>query len=162
MKHDTFLNRNAPARRPNEHAFHDFPADWEKIETLLRGSQQPQIIITQNGSRWMGEDPTDLAELLEMLASYTLCPSFEAYGNFITKRAISARDDKPLYPAGYIKFWGNFHTVSHGFDVITNDPQAIAELTAAIRLNQATSAYADAKKAKTVYERQKKAAFICK
>ncbi len=162
MKHDTFLNRNPVNRRANEHAFHDFPADWEKISVLLHGDQQPQIIITQNGSRWAGEAPADLAALLEMLASYTLDPRFEEYGNFIDERAISCRDEQPLYPVGYVKFWGYFFTISHGFEVITNDPQVVAEITAAIRANQAAPAYADAKKAKTVYERQRKSAAICR
>ena len=82
--------------------------------------------ITSNGSGRVG----DLAELEALLASEPLNYTFERYGNFITTHD------------GVTRFWGNFARVSHVFQLDTDEPEIIARLTAAIRANQATPAYA--------------------
>lgn len=85
--------------------------------------------IESNGSRWHGQAPAPVAELLEVLAAEPLSRTFEVYGNFIIDRG------------GETLFWGNFHGVSHVFNVRTSDPALIEQLTAAIRANQQTPAY---------------------
>ena len=105
-----------------------------------------------------------LQALLDRLASHTLDPDFEAYGNFIT-RCIASRsagydhsvspprllyvDTGPIYPEApdAVRFWGNFLDVSAVFCVDTNDPATMGALTAAIRANQATPAYLSARDA---------------
>lgn len=85
--------------------------------------------IRSNGSRWLGQEPATVDELLEVLATETLDRTFEAYGNFV------------ISEGGTTRFWGNFHTVSHVFDIETADPDLAARLTAAIQANQQTVAY---------------------
>jgi hypothetical protein len=150
MKTDIFLNRNAVNRRPNEIAA-DSPV---RACELAQDNSKPIVVINHNGSRWAGEEPADLAELLDLLATTPLRPDFEQYGNFITEQAISCTDDKPLFAPGFVKFWGNFFQLSHGFDIITNDPAAIAELTEAIRANQQTQAYKDAKRQEAIWSKE--------
>jgi hypothetical protein len=114
-----------------------------------------QTIIHDNGSRWNGDAPAAIAELLEILARTPLDPVFEEYGNFIDtdpQKAVYLGQDRyentgPIYPdmPGAVQFWGNFAELSHVFRIGTNDPAVIETLTAAIRANQATAAYAEAK-----------------
>lgn len=125
-------------RRPNEVTTKDYPEDASK-------AIGPTILIVSNGSRWAGEEPADLNTLLDCLACSPLDPRFEDYGNFIDECPISCKTEQPLLPVGWQSFGGNFYEYSHCFQLTTNDPQAIAELTAAIRKNQATKGYADAK-----------------
>ena len=40
-----------------------------------------------------------------------------------------------------MNFWGNFVRVSHVFNIVTNEPAVIAELTRLIRANQTSLAY---------------------
>lgn len=86
--------------------------------------------INSNGSKWAGESPDSIETLLHVLATETLDPTFEDYGNF----AINMGD-------GVVRFWGNFYTVSHVFSIDTDDATMCATLTAAITANQATDAY---------------------
>ena len=96
--------------------------------------------------------------LLERLSSATLCPTFERYGNFIQHPLYHAKpgdkpgewvDDteRPMYPnhPGTHRFFGNFFDYSHVFNIDTDEPELIEVLTKAIRANQATAAYANAK-----------------
>lgn len=76
--------------------------------------------------------------LLHMLAHHTLCPTFENYGNFVYNV-----EGRP----GFVHVWGNFADYSFAFSITTDDAELIAQLTAAIRTNQATPAYAEAKAA---------------
>lgn len=113
------------------------------------------LIISTNGSKWIGEQPDTLAKLLEVLATETLDPSFEDYGNFAIyplKGAVSIGRGKYaetdlIYPDAphTIRFWGNFYTVSHVFSIDTDEPAAIATLTKAIRENQARPEYVAAR-----------------
>lgn len=89
-----------------------------KDPTMLR--------ITANGSGRVG----DLAELETLLKTEPLDITFERYGNFVLAGE-----------AGVTRFWGNFSRVSHVFQIDTDESEVVARLTAAIRANQATSAY---------------------
>ena len=95
--------------------------------------------IQSNGSRWAGQAPASVDELLDVLARETLDPRFEKYGNFIL------RDETPL------RFWGNFLSVSHVFSIDTDDAALIERLTAAIRANQQRPAYQTARASLTMY-----------
>jgi len=80
--------------------------------------------IISNGSKWFGEQPDTVEKLLAVLKENMLDPQFSEYGNFIT-------------PEGYgtVRFFGNFHKLSHVFNIRTDDPKVIAKLTRAIREN---------------------------
>ena len=64
--------------------------------------------IQSNGSRWAGEEPATIAELLEVLKVEILDPVFEAkkYGQFFYK-----------LPDGSYQAEGNFQRVSHVFNI---------------------------------------------
>lgn len=111
--------------------------------------------ITSNGSHWAGEEPSAVEELFEVLAREPLDASFERFGNFIIRnpyegvqtKAGEWSDGKPLFPGEDVtRFFGNFLCVSHVFNIDTTDPELAARLTAAIRANQRTAAYRQAKK----------------
>lgn len=119
-------------------------------------------IIESNGSKWAGEAPDPIERLLARLEAETLDPMFEEYGNFVSpaRKAHHERSERtgwkdvytdagPIYPEhpNAVHFWGNFQTYSHVFSIYTDDPALIERLTAAIRANQATPAYLDAKQA---------------
>ena len=99
--------------------------------------------IKSNGSRWAGQEPATVDELLDVLATHPLDSTFEKYGNFITDcDGLLNYLGKPInYPAGSVKFWGNFRDLSHVFDIVTNDATTIAALTTAIRSNQKRADY---------------------
>ena len=114
--------------------------------------------IISNGSKWAGEEPDSINELLSLLRREPLDPSFEAYGNFVHP-ALRARveydgcntvyvDGDPIYPDApdAVRFFGNFFTTSHAFTIDTDEPAIIETLTAAIRANQATDVYVSAKR----------------
>lgn len=73
-----------------------------------------------------------LEALFARLESDTLDRAFEAYGNFVEE-----------CPNGMTSFFGNFLTYSHVFNVMTDDADLIARLTAAIRRNQQSGDYLD-------------------
>ena len=80
--------------------------------------------ITSNGSKWYGEAPDSIDKLVEVLKGHTLDPRFTEYGsNFI------------VADVGSVRFFGNFHNLSHVFNIRTDDPAIIAKLTRAIREN---------------------------
>lgn len=86
--------------------------------------------ITSNGSKWCGEAPDTIEDLFHTLQTETLHPMFERFGNFVEEA-----------PSGLVRFWGNFATVSHVFQIDTDEPVLICGLTLAIRGNQATQSY---------------------
>jgi hypothetical protein len=117
------------------------------------------LLITSNGSHCAGSGPSTLAELLDTLATQTLDPTFEKYGDFASFNPCRAVrnpdyrgygssapewiDGPPLYPnnPGTWRFFGNFHGWSHVFNIDTDDETIIAQLRAAIAANKATPAY---------------------
>lgn len=105
----------APAPVTTIHSLGLRTADMEGWEVTTRGTVDEQMAV-----------------LLAALSTYTLDPAFEEYGNFVG-------DDLPGH------FFGNFYDVSGVFSLDTTDAELIAKLTAAIRANQATAAYAAAK-----------------
>lgn len=98
------------------------------------GDHQTKIISNGGGSA----EPIEA--LFATLATEALDPRFERYGNFIREYVDNAGPFR-----GAVQFWGNFYNRSHVFQVYTSDPELIARLTVAIRANQATAAYAQAR-----------------
>lgn len=103
----------------------------------LRYWPAPGTRINYCGSKWAGELPNTVDQLIEVMQTYALDPTFEAYGNFGANG-----------PAGSatVRFWGNFYTLSHVFSIDTDDPELCARLITAIKANQSTQAYQDAKR----------------
>ena len=84
--------------------------------------------IVSNGSRWAGQSPLEIDALLKVLKEHPLNAQFAP---FITKSEIDPSQ----------QFNGNFVTLSHVFNIHTNDPELIETLTAAIHENMQRSDY---------------------
>jgi hypothetical protein len=94
--------------------------------------------IYSNGSKWAGQEPDSIAELIAVLEREPLDPMFEAYGDFVF-------DGDPAIPAGLVRVWGNFLNVSHVF-CIEGTPESLEPLITAIRANQTRPDYLAASK----------------
>lgn len=102
--------------------------------------------IRSNGSKWYGQTPDTIEQLLEVLKTYTLDPTFEKYGNFIYPYVpYRGWNDKNQVYKGCTLISGNFYTLSHVFSIITDDLVLMERITAAIRDNQQTEDYQQAK-----------------
>lgn len=82
--------------------------------------------------------------ILKDLAEYTLDPVFEEYGNFVYMPTWCDKEAADKYK-GLTAISGNFLTLSHAFRLLTDDKQLIKELTEAIRKNQKTEEYKQAR-----------------
>lgn len=102
------------------------------------------------GTTWAGQGLDRIEDLMAALARETLDPTFEEFGNFVLE------SEPPAIPAGYVRFWGNFYTLSYVFSVDTDDLALIKRLTDAIRANQATPAYAQAKAERAAAEQRRR------
>lgn len=89
--------------------------------------------INSNGSKWYGQEPDTIEDLLQALEKYPLDRRFEAYGNFIMREPEMVDGSRMT---GLTRFWGNFYTASHVFCIDTDEPEVIEKLTKAIRANQ--------------------------
>lgn len=101
--------------------------------------------IISNGSKFYGEPLDSIDDLLEVMKTEPLDPNFEKFGNFCSLYA-ELVSNKPN-PYKYT-FFGNFFTVSHVFDIETNDEELAEKLLAAIVENKRTDAYKKAKVAR--------------
>lgn len=90
--------------------------------------------IHSNGSKWLGQEPDAIDDLLDVLGRETLDPAFERYGRF------------HYVEGGKHWFFGNFLTVSHVFRIETTDQQIIDKLDTAIAANKTTENYKAARK----------------
>jgi hypothetical protein len=101
-----------------------------------------QTTIISNGSRWFGEEPATIDELVEILKVATLEDRF--FGKYQDRR-----EEEPktfvLCPIskkeGTYWFFGNFEENSHVFNIETNDAAVIAKLRAAIMANKGWKQY---------------------
>ena len=82
--------------------------------------------------------------ILKDLAEYTLDPVFEEYGNFVYMPTWEDEQAAEKYK-GLTAISGNFLTYSHAFRLLTDDVELIEELAKAIRKNQETEEYKQAK-----------------
>ena len=92
---------------------------------------------------WSFMDDTK-ENILNDLAEYTLDPTFEDYGNFVYIPTWCDEESAEKYK-GLTAIDGNFLAFSHAFRVFTDDVELIEELTKAIRKNQETEEYKQAK-----------------
>jgi hypothetical protein len=90
--------------------------------------------IESNGSKWAGDSPDTVEQLLAVLDREPLNPSFEEYGNFYYF----------VPELGRWRVWGNFYLLSHVFR-IDGTPEALAPIVEAIRRNQQRPDYLEAK-----------------
>lgn len=120
---------------------------WDEVQAI---QHEPFIYIISNGSKWIGEEADNIDELLKTLAENPLDPRFKT---FITKHpciGVPGKrggyvDGPRMYTANVTRFFGNFYTVSHVFQIDTNDHETIAALTKAIRTNLRRADYRAAK-----------------
>lgn len=75
--------------------------------------------IISNGSKWSGQNTDSIEELLNVLDRYSLDPSFEDYGNFVNNNPTWVKAEAKEMYKGCTKFFGNFSTYSHVFNIIT-------------------------------------------
>jgi hypothetical protein len=101
-----------------------------------------KTIITSNGSKWAGDPPDPIEKLYDRLKTETLDPRFERYGDFCYWPTPEELPGPPIM----LRFWGNFYTYSHAFQIDTNDPKVIERLTDLIQANKSTPGYAKAKR----------------
>lgn len=121
---------------------------------------KPFIEIISNGSKWAGEKPDPIEKLFEVLENHPLDKRFERF-DFIEKNPLKLKfaeinghkvfisdgrgnyvTDGPLYPDKNVTvFSGNFLTVSHVFNIATDDKELIEKLTKAIKRNMNRADY---------------------
>lgn len=92
---------------------------------------------------WSFMDDTK-ENILKDLAEYALDPVFEEYGNFVYMPTWCDEETAEKYK-GLTAISGNFLNLSHAFSLLTDDEELIKELTEAIRKNQETEKYKQAK-----------------
>ena len=85
-----------------------------------------------------GQEPATIETLLRVLGEYPLDRRFEAYGNFISKEPILVSGERMH---GITSFFGNFFTLSHVFNIYTDDAEVVAKLTDAINANRKRKDY---------------------
>jgi hypothetical protein len=112
------------------------------------------IQILANGSKWAGEPPDIIEDLLFRLQNHTLDPMFEVYGNFIIEnprlaKSVIERDGTTEIVGGELMFpginvyhfFGNFAFIGAVFSLYTDELDVVYSLTKAIRQNQMTDQY---------------------
>ena len=122
---------------------------WEAVQAM---QHEPFIFIQSCGSRWLGQEERDIAELLEVLANYrlrqegfggsyyTVNPCTWAHNpmwQWDSPPEVNKYVDGPrLYSCdGVVRFFGNFEKLSHVFNIDTNHKPTIDALIAAIENN---------------------------
>lgn len=101
--------------------------------------------IRSNGAKWFNEEPDTIKSLIEVLKTETLDPSFEANGNFVIQNPTWLTEESKEKYKGCTVFFGNFLGYSHVFNITTDEPETIEPLTVAIRENQTTEKYQQAR-----------------
>lgn len=105
--------------------------------------------------------PHTLETLHALLERYTLDPTFERYGDFVTQASahlVALHNEKHgsgLDPERTYHVWGNFFDFSGVFSVYTDDEKVLEELLAAIKRNKSTPAYKEARDTRKEQVRQK-------
>lgn len=82
--------------------------------------------IASNGSKWAGEAPDTVEQLIEVLGSGHALDSAR-FNGFVHPQ-----------PDGSVQFFGNFADLSHVFNITTDDPEVIDALSKAIAANLAS------------------------
>jgi hypothetical protein len=117
--------------------------------------------INSNGSKWYGQKPDTIEKLLEVLNEYALDPTFEDYGNFVQREPHWLHKEAAEKYKGCTVINGNFATLSHVFNIITDEPDIIEVLEQAINKNKSTKEYKKHRKEYVESEHRKdKARFL--
>lgn len=109
------------------------------------------VIILSNGSKWAGQEPDTIEDLLDVLATSPLDRRFENYGNFYTPMGeCKFCDDRGVHNhstemEGMAHFGGNFFELSHVFSIYTDEQGVIDKLLAAVQGNQKRDDYLEQK-----------------
>lgn len=117
--------------------------DWNKKTDEVFSSQHDEFVfINSNGSRWVGQEPGDIAELIDTLENHPL--DVARFGDAFIQhnpcRGIAIGggkyvDGPQIFEVDTVHFWGNFVGLSHVFSIYTNSPSVINSLECAIRAN---------------------------
>lgn len=91
----------------------------------------PQTTIHSNGSKFAGQEPDSIDDLLEVLAAHPLD------ARRFPRPIRCAVGGSPL-----VEFHGNFTGLSHVFRIVTDDPVVIGRLAQAVATNLAAQANA--------------------
>jgi len=97
--------------------------------------------INSNGSKWNGQEPDTIEDLIKVLNTYPLDPTFEDYGNFVNNSPVWLKKEATEKYQGCSQISGNFSAVSHVFNIITDEPEVIQVLTEAVNKNKLTEEY---------------------
>ncbi|MFC6673999.1 pyruvate dehydrogenase [Marinobacterium aestuariivivens] len=105
-----------------------------------------KTLILSNGSKWAGSSPDSIQILLDVLGKEVLDPMFERYHCYraypFSPLLKTGRNEAMFTPwLGAKRFFGNFLTVSHVFNIISKDSEVIEALSDAIRKNMETEEY---------------------
>lgn len=111
------------------------------------------IEIISNGSKWYNEKKDDIKELKKILKTYALDPTFEKYGNFYSKPKF-LKEELNIKYKNCTKFFGNFKTCSHVFNIITDDEKLINELKTLIDENKKRNDYIKYKKELNLFRKR--------
>lgn len=112
--------------------------------------------ITSNGSKFAGEQPDSIEELIKVLRTEPLDPVFEEYGNFVNRTPHFLHKEAQEKYNGCAQIFGNFAFYSHVFNILTDDAELIDSLEKLIRENQETESYIKARKEQKENEALKK------
>lgn len=129
---------------------------------------EPFIYLSGYEAPRSGEFTSPLQTLFDRLSDTTLDPRFEAFGGFITLNPCQGIPNPAYQPSWFfggngapeciagsrlfavepvVYFLGNFLHWAQVFSIYTNDGPTIDRLTFAIRANQQTPAYQEARRA---------------
>jgi hypothetical protein len=98
-------------------------------------------IIHSNGSKWIGQQPDSIEQLIDVLGKHTLDRTFEAYGDFTQRGARNGRGEPVDGINQAVCFFGNFIDLSHVFRITTDEQDVIERLSAAIADNKKRPEY---------------------
>lgn len=104
------------------------------------------IQINSNGSKWYGQEPDPIEVLFQVLENNTLDPTFEKYGDFVNRNPHWLKKEAAEKYKGCTVISGNFATLSHVFNIITDDEELIRNFEVLVNNNKQRPEYQEIKK----------------
>lgn len=101
--------------------------------------------IISNGSKWFGEAPDTINDLIKVMGEHTLDPIYEKSGGIINAHPHWCSEKSAKKYNGCTIFSGNFIDISHVFYIVTDEQPVIAQLSKVILTNINSAAYKEAK-----------------
>lgn len=101
--------------------------------------------VTNPAARWSFV-PDTVDNILQDLEEYTLDPVFELYGDFVNPSPEWLNQDAAEKYSGCTLIYGNFLSLSHAFQLVTDEPETISRLRDAIDENRKRPDYQQARK----------------